>query len=216
MLKYLIYLLIITVTLGCRKSKDETTIEFVVVNDITGEPFAGVEVKIFETANKHKPHSELFWEGTTNSNGKVTHTFRALKKSMITYDFSANLQKLADDVGYSFEIFTAPFPGQIKKNEHNVLEYRLRPMGFLKYSRINSNCEGSTDTTWVYYNIPCFEPFLSNPIVGCSDNVAQGYTSVCMGTYTYTYRIKRSNLDSTFTKSFFLKPGEYYDFVVEY
>ena len=66
---------------------------------------------------------------------------------MITYDFYANLQKLADDLGYSFEKATAPYPGQIKKNEHNVLEYRLRPKGNLRFLWKNVNCNVSPRPT---------------------------------------------------------------------
>ena len=145
------YVLILLASLflsSCRRSREYTTVEFIVVNPVNGEPFVGMPVKLMEESGKSFGSSgkEIF-EAVTDANGRASVTFRA-KKGSDTWYYPYIKDEILGVSGFDFAYLKRPYMSSyfIKKDQYNEARYEITYYAYLKQITKNVNCEGSNDT----------------------------------------------------------------------
>lgn len=135
---------------SCTKiSKQDTTIEFVVRNPANGEPFVGVPVKIVEETAPHKLYQGgTFFEGVTDENGRVSHTFKARKGSGVWYYPYIDESYFEGEYWYNWTYCARPEVSSyaMKKDEYNEALFEVTYYAYLKSIVKNINCMDDTDT----------------------------------------------------------------------
>jgi hypothetical protein len=145
----LILILAGSVLLSCRKklSKKDTTVEWVVVNPVTNTPYVGVPVRLslIDYGNNSGVESGVIFEGVTNSQGRVSYTFKAYESATFTYWGEIDLNYF-HATGQEYATLKQPSPGEFNKNELNELRYEIVP--YVEYVRHTKNnyCQGNDDS----------------------------------------------------------------------
>jgi hypothetical protein len=118
------------------------------LNPADGKPFAGVPVQILEVKDTefHGMVSEPIFEGVTDVNGRVKHTFKAKTTSKYWYIPVHDDSSFGNPEDYEYLTKPNPFNRPIKINQYNELKYEVVYYAYLKQITKNINCEGITDT----------------------------------------------------------------------
>lgn len=140
---------------GCKKkSKELTSVDIYLFNPITNEPYSGIDFKIglYEKRDKYGLVYDFLveniWSGKTSDNGKVIHSFRALKNDKYFYQLSFPSLPMNDFYLAGNYVTYSGFKNddlEIKKDQINS-----KTFGFIKIiSTIrhfkNVNCFSETD-----------------------------------------------------------------------
>jgi hypothetical protein len=212
----LFFLTLFLMFTACKKvSKEDTTVEFQIIDASTQTGYANVKVAIYADSYKAKVTSELLWEGETDQEGKVKHTFKARTNYKIAYGFAADIQGISDKLNYELNVFSEPSPGAIKKDIDNVLVYNLLPYANVRLKYKNQNCQGVEDQivlTPYFVNFPRvgFHGLSGEPQIGCLDLQTE-YFRIYSGTYEYKCVSTKNNVDSVFYVNFEVEPEGYQD-----
>src|SRR5690554_6983816 len=138
---------------GCRKSKEYTEIEFVVINPATNEPFVGIPVRIAEEkSGMGGITGETVFEAVTDANGRAYYKFRAKKGSKFWYTPNIDYDSFGVQ-GKDYSILVRPEVSSytVKKDEYNELRYEIIFYTFLKMKIKNINFVG-VYVTLILYN----------------------------------------------------------------
>src|SRR5690554_5334255 len=133
---------------GCRKSKEYTEIEFIVINPATNEPFVGISVRVAEgKSGMGGITGETVFEAVTDANGRAYYKFKAKKTSKFWYYPYIDYDSFGVQ-GNDYSILVRPEVSSytVKKDEYNEMRYEITFYSYLKSIYKNINCEGQTDT----------------------------------------------------------------------
>ena len=219
MIRSLALIICVFVLFSCNKeSKELTTVEYKIVNDFTGVGFANVKVELYEEEYKTNIKTTKIWEGFTDVNGKVSHSFHARKKHTYGYGFTADIQGLVDSIGYEVEKFSEPFAGSIKKDQKSELNWSLRPFATRKFGIRNTSCLNDQDSMVYSRELEGIgEKTESGPWLGCYDYIEEDFKKVYATIYKFDVRVYRNgSLDSIFTIQHKVNPGVKEEFVLTY
>ena len=137
-----------SVLLSCRKklSKEDTTVEWVVVNPVTNTPYVGVPVRLslIDYGNNSGVESGVIFEGVTNSQGRVSYTFKAYESATFTYWGEIDLNYF-HATGLEYATLKQPSPGEFNKDQLNQLRYEIVPFVNVVRHIKNFNCQGNDD-----------------------------------------------------------------------
>jgi hypothetical protein len=233
-ISYAIVVVLLLSIAGCTKiSKQDTTIEFVIRNPANGQPFVGVPVQILEVKDTefHGMVSEPIFEGVTDVNGRVKHTFKAKLTSKYWYIPVIEESYFSGTYGVDWTYISRPNPFNrpIKVNQYNEALYEVVYYAYLKEIYKNVNCEGIYDTLFVNYKsaLENSGEYVRDIVwTGCntlttSDNTGnpyapQGYYAVPMGKKIYNYEIHRPSGITYGKDSIYLDAGELKTFELNY
>src|SRR5690554_7440908 len=149
-INYVLILLALSTLLlgGCRKSKEYTEIEFVVINPANNEPFVGIPVKIRKKkSGMGGITGETVFEAVTDANGRAYYKFRAKKGSKFWYTPNIDYESFGVQ-GKDYSILVRPEVSSytVKKDEYNEMRYEITFYTFLKLKIKNIVCESLNDT----------------------------------------------------------------------
>src|SRR5690554_3963203 len=145
-INYVLILLALSTLLlgGCRKSKEYTEIEFVVINPANNEPFVGIPVRIAEEkSGMGGITGETVFEAVTDANGRAYYKFRAKKGSKFWYTPNIDFDSFGVQ-GKDYSILVRPTVSSyaIIKNIYNEMRYEITYYAYLKLKIKNIVCEG--------------------------------------------------------------------------
>jgi len=205
-INYVLILLALSTLLlgGCRKSKEYTEIEFVVINPATNEPFVGIPVRIAEEkSGMGGITGETVFEAVTDANGRAYYKFRAKKGSKFWYTPNIDYDSFGVQ-GKDYSILVRPEVSSytVKKDEYNEMRYEIIFYTFLKEKIKNINCEGVNDTLIMHkwtnlpYGIVVVDQTYER--TGCYEHetpqsVHNGFLKTYMGTWYYEYEVRRAS-----------------------
>ena len=191
-----------SVLLSCRKklSKEDTTVEWVVVNPVTNTPYVGVPVRLslIDYGNNSGVESGVIFEGVTNSQGRVSYTFKAYESATFTYWGEIDLNYF-HATGQEYAMLKQPSPGEFNKNELNELRYEIVPYIEAVHHIKNLNCQGEGDIMrWRYKSIVTLSQNWTNWIsntttTGCVDYMT-GVNSMPMDKRVMEIEVTRQDL----------------------
>ncbi|MCO5269902.1 MAG: hypothetical protein M9897_13520 [Brumimicrobium sp.] len=220
---YVLILLALLFLSSCRRSREYTTVEFIVVNPVNGEPFVGMPVKLMEESGKSFGSSgkEIF-EAVTDANGRALVTFRA-KKGSDTWYYPYIKDEILGVSGFDFAYLKRPYMSSyfIKKDQYNEARYEITYFAYLRDEIKNVNCQGATDSLFLHrkylelqYGSKVYDGKVVHP--GCYeyyttsiDGAPTGYRVVFMGTHIYNYEVHRGGVVSFGSDTVKLGKGEY-------
>jgi hypothetical protein len=173
--------------LSCRKklSKEDTTVEWVVVNPVTNTPYVGVAVQLFlESKHNSSIQSELIFEGKTDNQGRCVTVFNSYVHSNHWYSSKVNLNWLGME-GVHYWIRKQPDVSSysIQKDKTNVLRYEILPYAEVVWHIKNMNCQGANDTMKYRFQ----ELFTST--YGWTEWIQNEHTIGCTNEYYHVNRI---------------------------
>ena len=207
-INYAVVFLFILCIVGCTKiSKQDTTIEFVIRNPANGQAYVGVPVQIFEREAKNSGiGSTLIFEGKTDINGRVSHTFKAKKTSRYWYIPIIDESYFGGTYGVDWSYLARPAINwnPINKDQYNEALYEIVYYAYLKQIIKNINCEGATDTliyhAWTpqfpggpgaYDYISYFSGCYNYETSGSFDGNPEGYTRHYMGWHKVEWEARK-------------------------
>lgn len=146
--KVLICLLIGLFFFSCKKeSKEFTTVEWVVINPVTNNPYVNMLVRLYEAkATNDGIEYKLIYEGKTNHQGRAQYSFKAALSGKYWYKPEINEGSLGVG-GIDYKVIKQPSPSveNVKKDEENEVRYEIVPYAkFYRYVK-NVNCQGTDD-----------------------------------------------------------------------
>jgi hypothetical protein len=208
--------IILLIIVGCTKiSKQDTVVEFVMLNPADGKPFAGVPVQILEVKDTefHGMVSEPIFEGVTDVNGRVKHTFKAKTTSKYWYIPVHDDSSFGNPEDYEYLTKPNPFNRPIKINQYNELKYEVVYYAYLKQNYKNTNCEGTTDTLIYHAWTPQFPggggayDFIATR-TGCVNIIDNSPARVYMGWHKKEWECRRPSGITHGVDSIWLDQGQ--------
>ena len=207
---------------SCKKqNKEETTVYFSIYNPISGKGMSGVSVKIIEQKDVTPPlklqskyESKIIWEGTTDANGKASHSFKTLKSDKYTYWHSVD-----ESFMNGKKIITQPDYGPVSKNAPNTMTYKVvRDNINIIVWRKNINCYDENDkckirerslvkpwnaewSKWIPQNSP-FYP--NNYYEGCDEYLSNNIGQLPQDIIEVEYEVTRNGITTTFKDTLYI------------
>jgi hypothetical protein len=212
---------------ACRKyEKEETTVNWEIVDPFTGKAWEGVTVKIVAETykgglklSKKETKSETIFEGKTDANGKISHTYHAKKRGVRCYVALIDMDYFGDLETY--QIYKNPGIHCLVSGETYEHKWEVNHHAFFQHHIKNANCIDEFDTLMVksYFKNPLnnqrYE--VENSIItGCYDydmegetfgNNPIGYVKLPSGKRFYEWSVIRNGQTSFFKDSIYLEPG---------
>ena len=211
-----------SVLLSCKKklSKEDTTVEWVVVNPVTNTPYVGVPVRLslIDYGNNSGVESGVIFEGVTNSQGRVSYTFKAYESATFTYWGEIDLNYF-HATGQEYATLKQPSPGEFNKNELNELRYEIVPYAQYFVHTKNIDCQGEGDKMrlrrrYIYTYTPSnFGNWSPNPNIssgfyeGCHENFNGPITGVS-DSVIYEIEVTKNGITQTFLEKFYIGPEQ--------
>jgi len=207
-INYVLILLALSTLLlgGCRKSKEYTEIEFVIINPANNEPFVGIPVRIAEEkSGMGGITGETVFEAVTDANGRAYYKFKAKKTSKFWYYPYIDYDSFGVQ-GKDYSILVRPEVSSytVKKDEYNEMRYEITYYAYLKLKIKNIVCEGLEDTlvyhAWTpdfkggggaYDYITTLSGCVDYETTGSVDNHPAGYAHVYMGWHKIEWEARK-------------------------
>jgi hypothetical protein len=203
---------------ACRKyEKEETTVNWEIVDPFTGKAWEGVTVKIVAETykgglklSKKETTSETIFEGKTDANGKISHTYHAKKRGVRCYVALIDMDYFGDLETY--QIYKNPGIHCLISGDTHEEKWGVNYYSYLQEHRKNVNCFDETDTVKIYHyfkNLKTFEKREEWSFVktGCYEHNPIGYIEVNSGWYFNEWTVIRNGQTSFFKDSIYLEPG---------
>jgi hypothetical protein len=213
---------------ACRKyEKEETTVNWEIVDPFTGEPWEGVTVKIVAETykgglklSKKETTSETIFEGKTDANGKISHTYHAKKRGVRCYVALIDMDYFGN-YGQDYTIYKNPGIHCLVSGETYEHRWEVNMDAFLQEYKKNVNCFDDKDTLnvqayfWNYLRIEKHK-VRNFTLNGCYDHDPKddeqtgsplGYIRRNSGWYHYEWSVIRNGQTSFFKDSIYLEPG---------
>lgn len=206
-MKYLIYIpLILFIIVSCKKKQ---TIKVRVINPVTGEGYANLDVQIEACkSGAFEDRCKVVYSGATNENGI------ALIETRLNTSWRHTLYvDLPEDYCYSNGISEPIFDNE---SDNHEFTFERAPCAFLKLKIENQNCLSQNDEVF-YQRHWVSGDETSNGVTqyGCFQYEGD-YFRVPMGQYKYTWNVKKTGVNESFEENFYLDEGEYYTLEIFY
>lgn len=202
----LLFVSCLIISLGCKKHKNLTTVNFHLYNPVTNEPYAGVKVKVLQDKQTGGglnigATTETIWEGVTDANGKASHSFKAKNGANFFYWQYVD-QNFTQNPNYEFLILPEFLP--LNKNEVNEVVYKtVKKVNFVTWIK-NVDCFDQNDK--MRYRRKDIADIFDNwtywiPIVGAPSYPNGFYEGCFEHTHTYAHTQKIWDIEMEVTKN---------------
>jgi len=211
---------------SCKKySKDLTTVNFHVYNPISGEGLSGVKVQVMEQEDvtgafqvESEYETKVIWEGVTDTDGKASYSFNAMKKDKFTYWHSADINYIKSNGRKLLQ--QADFQEEIKNSVNNN-EYTFTVPAFFKLQYKNVNCQDNNDRfkiryKWKYNSSQFGWSNWSNDQFSCYDSGVSSLWNSYNDYFICEYEVERLGLTNTYLDTFYISPYSVDTFKVFY
>lgn len=191
---------------SCKKySKELTTINFHVYNPVSGGGLSGVHVSIVEQEDvtkafqvESKYETKVIWEGVTDSDGKASYSFNAMKKDKFTYWQNADVNYIQAN---NRKLLKQPDFQEKSKNVVNNNEYTFTvPASFVGHYK-NVNCLNSNDRFRFR-----FSKKYNSTSFGCYE-LTYNYNGAYEDYLIYEYEVERNGILNTYLDTFYINPN---------
>ncbi|RFC53641.1 hypothetical protein [Brumimicrobium aurantiacum] len=167
---------------GCKKkSKENTTVIWEVVNPVTATPYVNMLVRLYEAkkTNKGIEHT-LVYEGKTDQSGRAEFSFKANLAGKFWYRPEINEGSLGVN-GIDYSVIKQPSPSDenVLKDEENVVRYEIVPNGEFVIHIKNTNCLNANDKMRYRINQLYTRPFDGYSNWSPSPTLTSGYYEGC-------------------------------------
>ena len=204
-------ILLTAISLFVFSCKKKHTLKVSAINKITGAPASNANVYIIEETNKVGSMgggtvTHEFYNGYTNNDGLLTIT----KKFDNRYNYKIWLQTF-DQTGSKL-LYSHYFHGDSKDPVWKTgVNFEVIPMGYLKLSIHNVNCQGAGDTMRlerVNLSVPEYDGFSPISFTGCFNYDSADSAKVPSGKWQFKWIVNRSGMSTIHDTVFNLNENE--------
>jgi len=198
---------IVFIAVSCTKFGKNITVKGRVLNPITGEGYAGVEIKLLRSKSfQYAGGYTAIQKVTSDENGY--YEISAMRTGTIYLIPGEIGDKYSCGFKYNNKYYSMI---QVTKGKVMHVDYHIVPYGKLQINIKDINCNGSNDTLKIYrtHSLPNFYDNVPNPAiyVGCIDQTGN-MNQAPMGWYKYTGVIIKNGVTTPISDSIFLEKGE--------
>ncbi len=198
------YLIIIIFLTACGKKQ---TIRIIAIDPIDGSPWSGLRYTITkQKTGAFEEKYKVIEEGFLNENGKAETEVRMRNAS-----YEINIE----DPGNTCYVNNTSYT--FSKNSQNYdFVFEMAPCAHLKRKIKNINCFDMNDQISITIDNQVHST-LSNPWVldGCADYETV-FSEVPYGSYYTSWTVTKNGITTTSDSTFFIQPGEYKTFEINY